>query len=481
MTEARVATCRVRGGAGPRGTPVARAVALTEDALRLAPPLGPRLVVLRRLALGPADRRAMAARAAESLRAAAAGAVHGAAPHAPAAAAVWFRSPEEARRLLLLRLLRGERADAWFWRLAVPVRPPLDAARLLAVLRAEARAAPEAEAALARIVRAAAEAGLLPALAALAPPDPPPPSLDPAAAPPPPPPSEPQAALAALVAAAPEALRRAVAAVLPPRGTAPPAPLWLRRALVLALAPGAAAAPARLATLAAVAASPAPSPSPDALAPPSPAAPAAAPSPPGRAEDPAPQPRPTADRPASLLAPRAAVADPPPDPDRRAPAPAPPPPAFHPDEAFSPVAGVFLLLLPLRRLGFERWLARHPDHALAGFGPALLHRLAAERRPPTDDPVLALLAPPDPPPPEPLLRAWRRQLDRWLRHRAGRRLPALVARPGWITITDEALDLRFPLAAADLRLRRRALDADPGWTPWLGRSVRFHFRDAPLP
>jgi hypothetical protein len=33
----------------------------------------------------------------------------------------------------------------------------------------------------------------------------------------------------------------------------------------------------------------------------------------------------------------------------------------------------------------------------------------------------------------------------------------------------------FDLAAADVRVRRSGLDIDPGWVPWLGRVVRFHY------
>jgi len=48
----------------------------------------------------------------------------------------------------------------------------------------------------------------------------------------------------------------------------------------------------------------------------------------------------------------------------------------------------------------------------------------------------------------------------------------------WLTRTD--LDVTFPLAAADLRIRRIGLDIDPGWLSWFGESgrvVRFHYRD----
>jgi hypothetical protein len=60
------------------------------------------------------------------------------------------------------------------------------------------------------------------------------------------------------------------------------------------------------------------------------------------------------------------------------------------------------------------------------------------------------------------------------------RLADLVRRRGWLHLAETTLSVRFPLEAADLRLRRLALDADPHWVPWLGLSVRYHYRDAPL-
>ena len=36
-------------------------------------------------------------------------------------------------------------------------------------------------------------------------------------------------------------------------------------------------------------------------------------------------------------------------------------------------------------------------------------------------------------------------------------------------------DLHFGLADSDLRVRRLGLDIDPGWLPWFGRVVGFHY------
>jgi hypothetical protein len=37
------------------------------------------------------------------------------------------------------------------------------------------------------------------------------------------------------------------------------------------------------------------------------------------------------------------------------------------------------------------------------------------------------------------------------------------------------LDVSLPLEEADIRVRRAGLDLDPGWVPWFGRVVRFHY------
>jgi hypothetical protein len=78
------------------------------------------------------------------------------------------------------------------------------------------------------------------------------------------------------------------------------------------------------------------------------------------------------------------------------------------------------------------------------------------------------------------LRAWIVAAKRWCWRMGRITAREIVNRSGrvWLTRTD--LDVTFPLAAADLRIRRIGLDVDPGWLPWFGecgRVVRFHYRD----
>jgi hypothetical protein len=79
-----------------------------------------------------------------------------------------------------------------------------------------------------------------------------------------------------------------------------------------------------------------------------------------------------------------------------------------------------------------------------------------------------------------LLRIWTLAVRRWCWRTAHLTLAQVVCRKGnvWLTRTD--LDVTFPLALADIRVRRVGLDIDPGWVPWLGlfgKVVRFHYRE----
>lgn len=55
------------------------------------------------------------------------------------------------------------------------------------------------------------------------------------------------------------------------------------------------------------------------------------------------------------------------------------------------------------------------------------------------------------------------------------------ARPATVEIDKETIRVRMPGDAIDLSVRRAGLDRDPGWVPWLKRTVRFLFRGASEP
>lgn len=134
--------------------------------------------------------------------------------------------------------------------------------------------------------------------------------------------------------------------------------------------------------------------------------------------------------------------------------------------------GVLFLLNLLPVLGFRAWLEVQPD-APAFVDRLFLHLLDATGAPP-DDPQRAWFDPAGAAG-DPRLRLWLLRLRRTLRRRVRLDLGELVRRPALVTATPTHLDLVFPLDEVDLRLRRAGLDVDPGWVPWFGRIVSFHF------
>jgi hypothetical protein len=55
------------------------------------------------------------------------------------------------------------------------------------------------------------------------------------------------------------------------------------------------------------------------------------------------------------------------------------------------------------------------------------------------------------------------------------RLARILVRPARLSMTRWSADITWPVAAADIALRRAGWDIDPGWLPWIGRVVRFHY------
>jgi hypothetical protein len=470
-----------------------------EDALRTELPDDDRLVLLRRLEVAPAGSSAHPAWRQAAMRdawkAATGGARHGGADGADAANCVWFASEAEAERLLLARLLRGLAADGWFWKLALPrwrgraARDWLSELVLeAAVLGEERRLLALAEA----CVAAGAEQVLVEALERAAPRMPPAPDRarsvpresDTS-------PADPKAeSLAALKG---QAAARAVASFSPPVQAAlrrlaslvPAAPALraILKAQILHRSPALALAPAVLARAIDEASFLLVSPS---------RAPGAIPRIATQAElrranrdpaaerDPAPPDTPAHD----------AGSAPSGQPERskqRRPVAEARVRATEPPMAEAPLrlprhsrhAGLWLVVPALGDMGLRGWLARHPDLLGDHPGAQLVLTIARHHRVALDDPALAVLGEVDreAAPPE-WACLWRHGLDRWLRRCARRRLHDLVMRPGQLDWDDRRFELTFPLADADIRLRRRALDRDPGWTDWLGLSIRYHFRAA---
>lgn len=521
----RVRHLRLRAGSQ---ADVGRVLPVLEDALRCAslPDAGSRLLLVRRLALGRIARDANAQALAQVIeqRVAAVGGqwVEGGTPAAAGAACVCFPGALEARVQLALRIARGAPHAEWYWPLAVPelraAESPGDALQHIACAIAQW---PEARRALpawvAALVRAGAGACLSAAIGA--------------------PQGESlvrQVGLALLDDSARPAHRPAAPGAGLEAGPDDPgrdAPRWLRSLLAAAqphrplrrvqtpattpandgvagLATGAlsgeeaadqigAPTPHRLAPLAppdAVLAQAAHRAAPQGAAEIAPAQAPASPSPQDTARD---WPRHPPLRDAQRATPRPAPQAPPPGHVAVSPSPG----SFEANP--TACAGLLFLLPVLARLGLAQWLDQAPD---TGFAQRVLHQALRRLQAPADDPAWALAAVDatqaqalDAPAPacwsDPLLAGsptlaqalhaassaeaqatvWLTAARRWLR-RAGRiGLASLVRRPGFISLTPTHADLHFRLHDTDLRVRRLGLDLDPGWLPWFGRVVAFHY------
>lgn len=140
-------------------------------------------------------------------------------------------------------------------------------------------------------------------------------------------------------------------------------------------------------------------------------------------------------------------------------------------------AGLFFLIPAMERLAMPAWLESHAGDAEWLLPYRVLQALALRLETPPGDPVLHALGDLASSPPRHVEEAvieWVRRLRRYCRRsRIG--LHSLVCRPGRIAFTDTHIDVLFRLRLADIRVRRAGFDVDPGWTPWFGRVVRFHY------
>jgi hypothetical protein len=469
-----------------------------EDACRTELTDGERLVLVRRLDLGRngRDRRAQAAALKRGYAAAAAAARHGGADGAEASNCVWFASHAEARLLLLAAVLAGKRPSAWFWRLIVPAWQGQAAEPWLTREVQAALAGDDGAPDIVGLVTLAVDAGAVDILirvlagTAVAPSLPwrDEPAFQPVAA------ArvrrwgaEPGAPLAAAEREAVVRLRERLPPSLvetvetlvrrirvPHRASA----LLIRR-LLLITSPSLALSPPLLRSLvdrwcgeivspaAPQAAASRPAPETAASLPAPPSTPAGASRTPDVAAVP-PSPRPAAKTSRAPQKPLPAA------PHR----PGPPLPAVGNGEQSSAAAGLWLAIPSLIRLGLREWLEERPSLLAADPGRILVRTIAARHRLAPNDPAMAPLAlPADAFEPPPWALHWCAGLDRWLRRRARLPLDRLVWRAGWLRQTGDRLIIRFPPHAADIRLRRHALDIDPGWTDWLGLSVRYLYAD----
>jgi hypothetical protein len=149
-------------------------------------------------------------------------------------------------------------------------------------------------------------------------------------------------------------------------------------------------------------------------------------------------------------------------------------------------AGLYFLLQALRQLGIKDALASSPDLAATNFVARILRLLAARSGVPAEDPVLWCLKMADAEFPvsaaahqeiDALVRLWAVRVRRWCWREGRISAREIVNREGHVWLTRTDLDVTLPMDQADVRIRRIGLDIDPGWLPWFGKVVRFHYRE----
>jgi hypothetical protein len=172
-------------------------------------------------------------------------------------------------------------------------------------------------------------------------------------------------------------------------------------------------------------------------------------------------------------------------------------------EGVSTAAAGLLLIVPiLDRLGFGAFVAANPHWLDVDFPARLLLAIGRRAGMSADDPLALTFARAEEEPvpvldvdampaaarhelATPPLRGashsgvetWIAAVRRWSRRHARQGLISIVRRAARVSISETHIDAVFATSQADIRLRRIALDVDPGWVPWLGRVIQFHYRD----
>ena len=124
-------------------------------------------------------------------------------------------------------------------------------------------------------------------------------------------------------------------------------------------------------------------------------------------------------------------------------------------------AGVRVWLDASRRLPLAIWRGRAPEAVRARLAREEIARAAALAA--QDDLDM-------------LVSAWIVAMRRWCRRFAHVGLSSLVGRAGRVASTGTHLDVTLDPRRADVRVRRAGLDLNPGWIPWFGRVVQFHYQ-----
>ncbi|HME23869.1 MAG TPA: hypothetical protein VKI44_21500 [Acetobacteraceae bacterium] len=139
--------------------------------------------------------------------------------------------------------------------------------------------------------------------------------------------------------------------------------------------------------------------------------------------------------------------------------------------------GVLFLINALRRLDVEELLKEAGPDAPSGW--RLLHDLGMAFGLPEDEPMAVFLAAQDldTTVPSQLLATLVGRIEDL--YRLDGPLPLPLAQPARLWATETHLDLDLETKDVDPAIRLAGLDLDPGWVPWLGRVVTFHYDQIP--
>jgi hypothetical protein len=163
-------------------------------------------------------------------------------------------------------------------------------------------------------------------------------------------------------------------------------------------------------------------------------------------------------------------------------------------------AGLFFLLNVLQRIGIAEAFSADLGRADPQFAARLMQHFAVQAGVDPDDPIRLWLdslvtTAPDAAPLscedawwpsnlrasrstadiDYLVRVWCLGVRLWCWRTGKLTLRAVVCRSGVFSVNRIDLDVSMPLDEADVRVRRVGLDLNPGWLPWFGRVVRFHY------
>lgn len=153
-------------------------------------------------------------------------------------------------------------------------------------------------------------------------------------------------------------------------------------------------------------------------------------------------------------------------------------PPAHGEEVRTAWGGVLFLINALQRLHIQVLLDRAGSDAPTGW--RLLHDLGVAYGMPDDEPLACFLAtqdletsvPPD------LLAGLLGDIEALYEPQGPWPLP--LAQPARLRATETHLDLDLEVTDIDIAVRLAGLDFDPGWVPWLGRVVAFHYDQLPI-